>query len=133
VIIAVELELQVVDGDASELDLQARQLREELLLLDLDNVALGRGVREPEGAKGDSIAVGTLIMTLANSAVLAAACQVIRAWVIRGQARHATISYGENRTLDITGATTAQQQELIDAFLATMKRDIESTYEGIGS
>lgn len=127
----IAVELQAVNDDADGLDLQARQLREELLLLDLDRVTLGRGVREPEGAKGDAIAIGTLIMTLGNSAVLAAACQVIRAWVSRGQTRHATISYGKNRTLEITGATTAQQQELIEAFLAAMQHDIESADEEV--
>jgi ATP-dependent Zn protease len=127
VIVAVRLEMG--NGGDEELDLQARQLREELLLLDLDAVALGRDVSEPAGAKGDPVAIGTLIMTLGNSAVLVAACRVIRAWIGRGQARRATIKYGENRTLEITGATTEQQQELISAFLAAIKRDTESAHE----
>ena len=129
----IAVELQVVNGDADELDRLTHQLREELLLLDLENVTLGRDVREPDGTKGDAIAIGTLIMTLGNSAVLVAACQVVRAWVTRGQARHATIKYGKNRTLDITGATTAQQQKLIDAFLGTMQHELESVSEEIDS
>ena len=123
----------MVNGDADELDRLTHQLREELLLLDLENVTLGRDVREPDGTKGDAIAIGTLIMTLGNSAVLVAACQVVRAWVTRGKARHATIKYGKNRTLDITGATAAQQQKLIDAFLGTMQHDLESASEEIDS
>ena len=129
----IAVELQVVNGDADELDRLTHQLREELLLLDLENVTLGRDVREPDGTKGDAIAIGTLIMTLGNSAVLVAACQVVRAWVTRGQARQATIKYGKNRTLDITGATTAQQQKLIDAFLGTMQHELESVSEEIDS
>jgi hypothetical protein len=127
--VIISAELQVVNDDAAELDLQTRQLREELLMLDLDSVTLGRDVSEPDGAKGDPIAIGTLLMTLGNSAVLAAVCQVVRAWVARGKARHATIKYGKDRTLEITGATTKQQQQLIDAFLATLRHDIEGAGE----
>jgi ATP-dependent Zn protease len=125
VIIAVEL--QLANEHEEELDLQARRLREDLLLLHLDSVTLGRDVSEPDGSKGDPVAIGTLVMTLGNSAVLVAVCQVVRAWVTRGRARHATLKYGKNRTLDITGTTTEQQQQLIEAFIATIKRDIETT------
>ena len=131
VIIAVEL--QMVNDDAYELDLQAHQLREELLLLDLNSVTLEREVRDPDGAKGDAIAVGTLIMTLGNSAVLVAACQVVRAWVTRGRARSATIKFGKNRTLDITGVGATQQQKLVEAFLAAIQHDLESDDEEIES
>lgn len=119
----------MVNEDPNELDLQAHQLREELLMLDLNNVTLGREVREPDGAKGDGIAVGTLIMTLGNSAVLVAACQVVRAWVTRGRARSATIKFGKDRTLDITGVGAAQQQRLIEAFLAAIQHDLENVDE----
>jgi hypothetical protein len=132
VLVIIAVELHAAADDADQLDLQTRQLREELLLLDLDNVTLGRDAHEPDRAKGNAIAVGTLIMTLGNSAVLVAVCQVVRSWVTRGQARRAVIRYGKNRTLDITGMTTAQQQKLIEAFIEAMHRDAEGSAEESG-
>lgn len=129
----IAAELQMVNVDADELDLKAHQLREELLLLDLENVTLGREAREPDGAKGDAIAIGTLVMSLGNSAVLVGVCQVVRAWVARGQSRRVTIKYGKNQTLDITSATTAQQQKLIEAFIATMQQNFEHVDKKIES
>jgi hypothetical protein len=125
--VIVAVQLQSADDDAVNLDLQAHRLREELLLLDLDDVTLGRGTSEPDGAKGDAIAVGTLIMTMSNSAVLVGACQVIRSWVTRGQGRRATIRYGKDQTLEVTNLTAAQQQDLIDAFLKTVQPGPESS------
>jgi hypothetical protein len=45
----------------------------------------------------------------------------------------AVIKYGKNRTLDITGMTTTQQQKLIEAFLETMQRDAGGSAEEIDS
>jgi hypothetical protein len=125
--VIVSVQVQTADSDAYETDVQARHLRQELLSLDLDDVTLGREAPAPSSGKGEAIAVGTIIMTMANSAVLVAACQVIRAWVTRGQGRHAIIRYGkgQGQSLEISGATTAQHQKLIDAFLSTMRRDLE--------
>lgn len=123
----MSVHLQSDRSDAYELDALTRQLRRELLSLDLDNVTLDREVEIPKDAKGEAIAIGTLVMTLANSAVLVAACQVIRAWVSRGQGRGATIRFGKEsgQTLEIQGASKAQNQQIIDAFLMTMRLEVD--------
>jgi hypothetical protein len=134
VIIAVHI--QTEDNDPDSLDLHAHQLRKELLMLDLDNVMIGRERRESDIAKGDAISIGTLVMALSNSVVLVAACQVIRAWITRGKGRRASISYGKDRTLELTNVTTAQQQTLIDGFLRALQQDPDlssATSRGDGS
>jgi ATP-dependent Zn protease len=121
----VSVHLRSDESDAHELDALTRQLRRELLSLDLDSVTLDREVEVPESAKGEAVAIGTLVMTLANSAVLVAACQVIRTWINRGEARGATIRFGKksDRILEIHGASKAQNQQIIDAFLITMQHE----------
>src|SRR5262249_49515852 len=114
-------------GSPEELDVLTRQLRQELLQLEVDGVALAHGDEEPGGAKGDVITIGTLVVTLANSAALAGACQVLRTWVTRDQGRRAMVKYGREHpmSLEITGANAAQHQQLIDSFLASMQHEQE--------
>jgi hypothetical protein len=113
----VSIQIKISDSHREETDRLTRQLRQQLLALDVDDVALGRDGQPPAGAKGDAITVGTLVVSLANSAGLAAICQVIRTWVTRDRGRRVIIKDGK-RTLDITGTNPAQQQQIIDAFLS---------------
>jgi hypothetical protein len=114
-------------GDVQELEVLTRHLRQELLMLEVDDVTFARDDEQAEGAKGDAITIGTLVITLANSAVLAGACQVLRTWVTRDQGRRAVVKYEAERplTLEITGSNVAQQQQLIDSFLTSMKYEQE--------
>lgn len=123
----VSVHLRSDTSDVYELDVLTRQLRRELLSLHLDSVTLDREVETPKGAKDDAIAVGTLVMTLANSAVLVSACQVIRAWITRGQARRATIQFGKKsgQVLEIQGASQDQNQQIIDAFLMATRHEVK--------
>ena len=118
----VSVQVGTSDGDAAEADRLARQFRQEVLGLDVETVAVPGAGAAPYGAKGDPASIGTLVVTLANSAVLASLCQLARAWVIRARGRRITIK-DRDRALEIDGASTAQQQQLIDAFLAGTRAD----------
>jgi hypothetical protein len=105
------------DEEPDRFDRLTRLLRQELLGLDVEDVTLARNGQAPPGARGDAISVGTLIVTLANSAGLAGVCQLMRTWVTRDQGRRIVLKNGK-RSLEITGANTAQHQQIIDAFLS---------------
>jgi hypothetical protein len=119
----VSVHLDTAGGDVLDLDRTARQLRRELLALDLEDISFAR-VEAPAGSRGDAVTVSTLILTLTNSAVLVAACQVLRAWVLRAQGRRVSVRYGDKR-VEITGATGSQQQQVIDAAVRTMLGDLD--------
>jgi hypothetical protein len=120
----VSIHIQANEKDIAETDRLSRELRRELLALDVDDVALARGGEAPAGAKGDPVTVGMLVVSLANSAGLVGICQVVRTWVNRDRGRRIVMKEGK-RTLQITGANAAQHQQIIDAFLAEKdKRDI---------
>jgi hypothetical protein len=125
--VILSVQMATADSDEYDGDTQARLLRNELLSLDLDDVTLDRPAVHEQGSKGGAITTDTLIMTTANSAVLVAACQVIRSWVTRANGRSATLRYGGRRgqSLKITGSSAAQHQELIDAFVAAVRHDLE--------
>lgn len=104
------------DAEAAELDEAARQLRRELLDLDVDDVT--RPVETaPAGARGvDVAALGSLLVTAGQSAIGAIAA-VLGSWLSRQSQRSVKLQIGED-TIELTDASVEQQQLLLDAFLA---------------
>jgi len=121
----LSLEVREPDLDAGQLDTLTRLLRQELLLLDVDKVTVDGARQTPPGARGDPTAIGSLVMTLANSAVLVGVCQVLRAWQARQQGRSFIMKLKDGRpvSLEIHGDNAAQHQQLIDDFLAAIDPD----------
>ncbi|HEY2700500.1 MAG TPA: hypothetical protein VGJ45_33915 [Pseudonocardiaceae bacterium] len=120
---AVLIEFDEADVDEEEHDLLARLLRMELQALELDDVRLPVTASAPTGTKGGAASTGQLVVSLANSAafgaVLTSLVQVLRAWITRGQGRRVVLKDGE-RSLELTGASTDQQQQAVDAFARSM-------------
>lgn len=103
--------------DDQEMEELGRRLRGELLQLDVDAVDQVRGEKASAGAKGDSVTLGTLLVTLAASGgVLTTLISTVQSWLTR-QERHAiTLEIGGDK-LVITSASSEQQQRLIDDFI----------------
>ncbi|HEY4457553.1 MAG TPA: hypothetical protein VGN81_24785 [Pseudonocardiaceae bacterium] len=120
---AVLIEFDEADVDDQGHDLLGRLLRAELQALEVDDVRLPVAATVPAGAKGTAAATGQLIVSLANSAafgaVLTSLVQVLRAWIARGQGRRVILKDGD-RSLELTGASTDQQQQAVDAFARSM-------------
>src|SRR5512142_4487 len=96
--LAISLRVEMdVDVDIDELAELTAGLREELLELDVDAVEGTAGPEASPGAKGPaSDSVGTLIVTLSNSAVLVALAGVLRSWLGRASGRKVIIKRGKD-------------------------------------
>jgi hypothetical protein len=120
---AVLIEFDQPDVDDAEHDLLVRLLRMELRALEVDDVRMPLATTVPIGAKGTAASTGQLVVSLANSAafgaVLTSLVQVLRAWITRGQGRRVVLRDGD-RSLELTGASTDQQQQAVDAFARAM-------------
>lgn len=105
----------VADGDPDELMEIAGRLRAELLELDVASVD---PVEEeaPDRAKGLATLAGWLVVQFGTVDGLRAVVNAVRAWTARTN-RQVEISYGGD-VLKVTGATSAQQEKIIDAWLA---------------
>jgi hypothetical protein len=116
---SIDLYVQVGGGpDADKQDLEelARLLTEELN--QLDNVESAEPVREgelPEDAKGVPVAVGTVLVKLAETAGVTALINVIGSWLSRDKSRTLKLQLGES-ALELTGLSGVEQRELVEWF-----------------
>jgi hypothetical protein len=109
------------DGDLQELSDLAGGLYAELSETDAVSVAaLTRGAL-PDRAKGLGVAAGWLVVNFGTLAGLRAALATVRGWAGRtGQSVEVGIG---GDILKVTGASSAQQQQIIDAWLARHSPD----------
>lgn len=117
-----ELKVELFEpyADPDQVDELAQHLRLELLELDVESVSPATTGPAPEGSKGlELAAIGALLVHVAGSAnALTTVIQAMRSWLRRDSParRSITLSIGGN-TLELTSATDAQQQELIEQFV----------------
>jgi hypothetical protein len=108
--------LPAADSDAEELADLAAGLRAELL--DLDEVAVTPYAAEvaPAGAKGPGTLAGWLVTQFGTLDGLRAAVTAVRGWAGR-TGRTVEVSI-DGDVLKLTGATSQQQEKIVDAWLA---------------
>jgi len=105
------------DVDAEELDLLARQLRDQLLQLDVEDVQPLREGEAPPGSKaGDPAAVGAMVVTLATAAI-PGVIGIVQGWLRGRPATGVKVTIGRD-SIELTNATAAQVEQLTRAFLA---------------
>jgi hypothetical protein len=103
------------DEDDEELAEQAGRLRAQLLDLDVDSVDRVPDDQQIGGAKGLETLIGWLTVRLGSEGLRTVVAAVI-AWASR-TGHNVEISYGGD-TLKVTGVTSAQQERIINDFLA---------------
>ncbi len=118
----LDLELVVDAGDDIEErdELTGRLLRELREADTADDVRRPAGTASPDGAKGDLAAVGTLIVTVVQTApAVIAIVDAVRSWLGRrppDRAGSVTLRVGDAE-IEVTGNATPEQQRLIEAWL----------------
>jgi Effector Associated Constant Component 1 len=111
----VDADSQIDDEERAEI---AQRLRKELLDLDVHSVDMVRAGEAPEGAKGDPVTLGTLLVTLAASGgALTSLISTVQSWLTRHERSSVTLKLGDD-TLAITGVSSEQQDRLIDSFVS---------------
>jgi hypothetical protein len=116
---SIDLYLQVGGGpDADKQDLEELALLLTEEMSQLDDVESAEPVREgelPEDAKGVPVAVGTVLVKLAETAGVSALINVIGSWLSRDKSRTLKLQLGES-TLELTGLSGTEQQDLVQWF-----------------
>ena len=108
--------LPVADSDAEELADLAAALHAELLSVDETSVAPHPAEAAPEGAKGLGDVAGWLLAQFGTVDGLRALVAAVRGFAAR-TGRTVDVSIGGDH-LKVTGVTSQQQGEIIEAWLA---------------
>src|ERR1700761_8045640 len=108
--------LPAADSDAEELTDLAADLHAELLDIDGTSVAPLPAEAVPEGAKGLGDVAGWLVAQFGTLDGLRAVVTTVHGWVSR-TGRSVEVSI-DGDVLKVTGVTSHQQGEIIDAWLA---------------
>lgn len=96
------ISLVVLDDDPAAADRLSRELRTELLALDIDGADLVLDNEVPPTAKADAGTVTAIVVALSGSPVLVQLGRVLRDWVNRANKRKIVVRDGD-RHLEITG------------------------------
>ena len=106
------------DGDAEELAQATRQLRSELLDLDVDSVETPPTGEPPPGSRAVDVAtLGALVVNMADSQLLAAVIGTVRSWLAGSSRRSIKLGLGGD-VLELTGVSSKEQRRLTDEWLA---------------
>ncbi len=81
-----EIQVNIANATEEELDRNTRQLLYELRELDVESAKLAKGHAAPEGAKGDPITLGSILISTLPT-VLPAVITLVQSWSSRGQGR----------------------------------------------
>jgi hypothetical protein len=121
-----DLELSVDAGpgaDQDELERLARNLRAELLELDVDAVEPAATGPAPEDARAvEALVVGALVVRFArDSETLSELVRTVRRWLGADQARSVRIEL-DGDVLELTGASDEERQRLVDVWIESHAR-----------
>jgi hypothetical protein len=106
------------DGDAEEIAEVTRQVRRELLGLDVEAVRTPTEGDAPAGSKGlELAALGALVVTVARSQVLNSIVATVRNWLAGSRERGIRLELGGD-VLELTGVSSKEQRRLTDEWLA---------------
>jgi hypothetical protein len=108
------------DVDPEQLDELTQSLRRELLELDVDAVEQATAGPAPAGTRGLELAViGALLVKAQSSGeLLAKVVGVVRGWLRNARRDSRTLRLTLNgQSIELTHATDAQQQQLVDEFI----------------
>jgi hypothetical protein len=105
------------DGDAEEITEVTRQVRRELLALDVEAVRTPAEGDAPAGSKGlELAALGALVVTVGRSQVLSSIVAAVRSWLAGSKQRSIRLELGGD-VLELTGVSSKEQRRLTDEWL----------------
>jgi hypothetical protein len=105
------------DDDAEELAEATLQLRRELLDLDVETVEVPLAGEPPPGSRAVELAaLGTLVVTVAQSHLLGAVVAAVGSWLAGSQKRSIKLAIGGD-VLELAGMSSDEQRRLTDEWL----------------
>ncbi|MGI9009114.1 MAG: hypothetical protein ACR2FU_23500 [Streptosporangiaceae bacterium] len=117
---AARLEIRLVPDAGADAQTAAdgtRQLRRELLELDVDAVDLPRADPPPGSRGADATVLGALVVTIAQSQLLPPVLDTVRSWLTASRQRSVKLEL-DGDVLELARVSSDEQRRLTDAWLA---------------
>lgn len=117
--LAVRLTLEPDSNlDPEEFERLTRQLRERLRELDVESVHFVTAETVPDGAKGDPVTAGMLLVALsASGGVFTTLIATLHDWLARHTGSHRIRMTIDGDTIELELASAEREGELVDAFV----------------
>lgn len=103
-------------ADAQAVAEGARQLRRELLELDVDAVEMPHAEAPPGSRGADAVALGALVVSVAQSQLLPLILDTVKAWLTAARQRTVKLEL-DGDVLELTGVSSGAQLRLADEWL----------------
>ncbi|MFJ7773938.1 hypothetical protein [Streptomyces yangpuensis] len=115
----LRIEVEQLDEDFESLQRSVNTLREDLLLLDVENIYHPPADPAPPNTRSAAAdLVNVLVVTLpAVTPLLERVLHVVKDWQSRPEMPHSVFIEIGNKRIKLSNADAAQQRQLIDAFL----------------
>ncbi|HZD56073.1 MAG TPA: hypothetical protein VE136_05085 [Anaerolineales bacterium] len=125
------IRLQGEEIDPERLDRLTRQLRSELLDLEVESVDFVQGDQLPEGVKGaDAITLGALAVAVLPT-FLPKLVEYLQSWTLRGEGRRVKIkSQVGDRSIELEYMPQAMSQQELKTLVETLTHALEEKQAG---
>ncbi len=116
VVLGIEISVGF-DGEPEEIEEATRQLRRDLLDIDVRDVTTPQAGEAPPGSRGVGLGtLGALLVNIADSQLLGAVVTAVRSWLAASSRRSIKLQiHGD--VLELTGVSSSEQRRLTDEWL----------------
>jgi hypothetical protein len=102
--------------DKQEIDSLSRNLRGDLLHLDVEDVQL-LYEKPPSGSRAlDGVALGSMVVDIVSGGAIKEVTQTVQAWIQRNENRSITLEIDGDK-IDVKGISGKDQGKIIDAWV----------------
>jgi hypothetical protein len=105
------------EDDKQEIDSLSRNLRDDLLHLNVEEVHLLYEKPPPGSRALDGVAIGSMIIDFVSGGAIKEISQTVQAWIQRNENRSITMEMPDGEKIDVKGISGKDQGKMIDAWV----------------
>jgi len=105
------------EDDKNEIDSLTRNLRDDLLNLNVEEVHLLYEKPPPDSKALDGVAIGSMVVDFISGGAIKEITETVQAWIQRNENRAITIEMADGEKIDVKGLSAKDQQRIIDAWV----------------
>ena len=107
----------VEDDDKQEIDSLTRNLRDDLLNLDVEEVHLLYEKPPSDSKAFDGVALGSMVVDIVGGGAVKEVTQTVQRWIERNENRSITIEGPDGSKIDVKGVSGKDQGKALDAWV----------------